>query len=176
MAYLRNKHDITNSTRREVISKKRQLSIKESISIREQHPYLRRRLIRPSNTIKGNPLKILFVRLLTTGNLLTSLVKSNEFRDFLFFINRDVKELLLKAYLTVNYLVKSIKDLAFLSVKARLLAAKSKVYISYDKGILPNNKLLFAVVAYFISVEGQLKQQLLSLKEVFRRYTSKNLA
>jgi hypothetical protein len=111
-----------------------------------------------------------------TSNLLTSLVKSNEFRDFLFFINHDTKELLLKAYLTINYLVKSIKDSAFPSVKTRLLVVKSKVYIFYDKGILLNNKPLIAVVTYFISTEGQLKQQLLSLKEVFRRYTSKNLA
>ena len=91
-------------------------------------------------------------------------------------MNRDAKELLLKAHLTVNHLVKSIKDLAFPGVKARLLAAKSKVYISCDEGISLNNKPLIAVVAYFISAEGQLKQQLLSLKEVFRRYTSKNLA
>src|SRR6266536_1256669 len=93
MAYLLNKHEISDRTYREITTTKRQLSIKESITTREQHPRLRRRLNKSGDymTIQGDPLEILFIRLLATGNLPTSLVQSEEFHDFVYYLSRDAE-------------------------------------------------------------------------------------
>ena len=48
-AYLFNKHEISDNTRKDISTKKRQLSIEESIATGEQHPRLRRRLNKGSD-------------------------------------------------------------------------------------------------------------------------------
>ena len=62
MDHLRKEHDVTDQLYKEILKGKRQLLIKELITNREQHPYLRCRLnTREYSTIKGNLLKILLV-------------------------------------------------------------------------------------------------------------------
>src|SRR6266536_1070707 len=99
--HLRKEHDITDSTRHENHTKKRQLSIEESIATGQQHPRLRRRLITGTySTIKGDPLEILLVRLLASGNLPLSIVENEEFRDLLFYCNRDADDLIPRSHNT----------------------------------------------------------------------------
>jgi hypothetical protein len=75
MDYLRKEHDVTDQSHKEILKGKRQLLIEESIANREQHPRLRRRLNTGEySTIKGDPLEILLVRLLTAGKPLSILI------------------------------------------------------------------------------------------------------
>ena len=114
MNHLSKEHDITGLTRKEASKGKRQLLIKESISTREQYPCLRRRLTtRTYLTIKGDPLKILLVRLLALGNLPTRTVESDEFRDLIYYLNRDADDLIPRSYNTVKNLAITIKESAF---------------------------------------------------------------
>src|SRR6266536_5896840 len=109
--YLRKEHDITDSTRYKNYTKKRQLLIEESIATRQQHPRLRCRLItRIYSTIKGDPLKILLVCLLASSNLPLLIVENKEFRDLLFYYNRDANDLIPRSYNLVKQLVLSIEE------------------------------------------------------------------
>ena len=114
MNHLSKKHDITGLTRKEASKGKRQLSIEESISTGEQHPRLRRRLTTGTySTIKGDPLEILLVRLLASGNLPTRTVESDEFRDLIYYLNRDADDLIPRSYNTIKNLAITIKESAF---------------------------------------------------------------
>src|SRR6266487_6977881 len=73
--HLRKEHDVTDQSHKEISKGKRQLLIEESITNREQHPCLYRRLnTREYSTIKGNSLEILLVRLLVAGKPLSILI------------------------------------------------------------------------------------------------------
>ena len=51
-----------------------------------------------------------------------------------------------------------------------------KIYLSINVSLINiNNKLVITIVTHYIIEDRQLKTILLSLKEVFRRYTSKTL-
>jgi hypothetical protein len=178
MNHLSKEHDITGITRKEASKGKRQLLIEESISTGEQHPRLRRRLTtRTYLTIKGDPLEILLVRLLASGNLPTRTVESDEFRDLIYYLNRDADDLIPRSYNTVKNLAITIKESAFPGAQRRLHSARLKIHLSVDVGLIDvNNKSVIAIVTHYIAEDRQLKTMLLSLKEVFRRYTGETLA
>ena len=157
---------------------KRQLSIEESIAYREQHPRLRRRLNTGSySTLKGDPLEILLVRLLASSNLPPRIVEVEEFRDLIFYLNRDADDVFPHSHSTARDLVLTLKDTALLGAKTQLHSARSTIHLSVDVGLIDaNNKSVIAIVTHFLSEDGKLKTMLLSLKEIFGKHTSKNLA
>ena len=177
MNHLRQEHNIKDKSRQEISTRKRQLLIEESIAYREQHPRLRRRLnTRSYLTLKGDPLEILLIRLLASGNLPPRIVEVKEFRDLIFYLNHDANDVLPRSYLTIRDLVLTLKDTALLGAKTRLYSARSTIYLSVDVGLInANNKSVIAIVTHFLSKDGKLKTMLLSLKEIFGKHTGKNL-
>jgi hypothetical protein len=101
-SHLRALYGITDKSSREITTQKRQLLLEESIAIADQHPYLRRRLNGVRESLEGDPLEVLFVRLIASAHLPLRLVESVEFTDFLFYLNKDVETWLPSSYATIQ--------------------------------------------------------------------------
>ena len=175
-AHLKGSHSITDQSPREVTTKKRQLSLEDAMAAAQEHPRIRRKLRDHGDSIKGDPLEVLFIRLLATGNLPLRLVELGEFRDFLFYLNKDVDAFLPASHTTIQEWIIRQKDSQKERIIQKLHNARSIIHLSVDAGQSPNNHALLAIVAHYISEEGLLETSVLAVKEIDGAHNGPNMA
>jgi hypothetical protein len=175
-AHLRSTHGINDQSPREITHQKRQLSIEETLNTAEQHPRLRRRLNGPTESLQGDPVEILFVRMLASANLPLRLVESPEFRDFVFYLNKDIDSHLPSHHTTITGWITRQRTTQENYQRQRLHSARSLIHLSIDAGLSPNNKPLIVIFAHYIGEDGQLEKALLAVKEIQGKHTGENMA
>jgi hypothetical protein len=174
-------HGITDESPRLLTTKKRQLSIEEAVTNGESRSRLRRKL-NPNgrdsqdSTIQGDPLEYLYTRFLATTNLPLTLVESDEFRDFLYYLNPEIETWLPSSHATIaEWITRNFKAQKE-RITQRLQSARSIIHLSVDSGMAPNHKPLIVICAHYISEDGVLEKSLLAAKEIDGKHDGENLA
>ena len=92
-AHLRDIHSINETSSRDDRTRKRQLSMEDSVAIAKKHPYSRRRLLEEASSLLINPnvLEKLYINFLASCNQLFRLVECPAFRLLLSFLNKDAE-------------------------------------------------------------------------------------
>jgi hypothetical protein len=109
---------------------------------------------------------VLFVRLIASAHLPLRLVESVEFRDFLFYLNKDVETWLPSSHATIQGWIRRQYTEQKERIKQRLHSAISLIHIALDPGTSPNGKPLITICAHYIAEDGQLEKSTLAIKEV----------
>jgi hypothetical protein len=115
---------------------------------------------------------VLFVRLIASAHLPLRLVESIEFRDFLFYLNKDVETWLPSSYATIQGWIRRQYTEQKERIKQRLYSAISLIYIALNPGTLPNGKPLIIIYAHYITEDSQLEKSTLAIKEVLGGHNS----
>lgn len=165
-AYLRSTHGINDQSPREITNQKQQLSIKEIINTAEQHLRLCRRLHGPTESLQGDPVGILFVRMLALANLPLRLVKPPEFQDFIFSLNKDIDSHLPRHHTTIVGWITRQRATQENYQRQRFHSSRSLIHLPIDAGLSPNNKLLIVIFAHYIREDGQLEKAFLAVKKI----------
>ena len=175
-AHLNACHQITDKSRRTTTNKKRQLSLEESLSTIAKYLHLRRCLNGLGETIQGDPLEVIFVRMITSNSLLLRLVESLEFRDFVYYLNKDADTFLPAGHSTIQEWILRQRDSQKNHQKQRLHNARSIIYLCVDAGQSLSNKPLLVITAHYVAEDKQLEKILLAVKEIKGKHTGENMS
>jgi hypothetical protein len=121
-AHLRTIHLIHETSPRDNKTKKRQLSIEDSITMARKHPHSHRRLSKEASGLSINPnvLKKLYINFLASCNQPFRLVECPAFQSLLTFLNEDVKVWLPNSANVINTWLLRQRDHKKERIQARL--------------------------------------------------------
>ena len=144
-----------------------------------KHPQKRQKL----NDLDGGEipldrdvLKVLYIKFIAACNLLLHLVECSKFRALLSYLNSNVDQWLPSAHKTVRTQVMRQFEIEKEKVKSQLQNAKTKIHLSLDIWTSLSNKLIFGIMAYYISNSRALEKVVLTMKEIEGSHKGKNLA
>jgi hypothetical protein len=150
--------------------------MEESLITTEERPHLRRCLNGPRQNIQGDPLEVIFVRMIISNSLLLCLVESPEFRDFIYYLNKEADTFLPGSHGTIQDWIIRQRDAQKEHQKQRLYNARGIIYLAIDAGKSPSNKPLLVITAHYIGEDNQLEKILLALKVIQGKHTGENIA
>jgi hypothetical protein len=165
-AHLRTIHLIHETSPRDNKTKKRQLSIEDSITIAKKHLHSRRRLSEEASGLLINPnvLEKLYINFLASCNQPFRLVECPAFRSLLAFLNEDVKVWLPNSANVINTWLLRQRDHEKERIQARLWSAYTRIHLSLDLWTSPNHLAILGVTATFISDDSVLESFVLALR------------
>jgi hypothetical protein len=174
--HLQSSHHLEESSSREILLKKRQVSIEDALTQAGESRVTRRRLTTGGNSLNPDIVEVLFVKLTTTGNLPLQLVELPEFRDFLYYLNTDIDSWLPKTHHTVKVWLMRQYEAEKIKIISRINAARTQIHLTLDLWTSPNNLPILGVVAHYISSEKKLEKTTLALRQLTGAYTGSNIA
>ena len=200
-AHLKADHNISELSVRQERSKKRQLSIQDTLITATSNPQKRRHLngkwisikisinlltnlnldidysdFTSQPDINPDQLEVLLTTLITECNLPLRLVESPAFRNLLVYLNYQVEPWLPEDHHTIRNWISRQFDFQKQQVKKQLQASLSCIHITTDLWTSGNNLALLGAIAHFVNSQGNLEEVLICLKEVEGSHTGENLS
>lgn len=170
-------HGLQRDSAREVKAKNLQGTIDAALATAEEQNHKRRRLNDQSGgSINAGALEVLYTRLIVACSLPFRLVECPEFRQFLYYLNKDIDTWLPKNHQTIKIWVMRQYESHKEKIKQLIWLARSKVHLSCDLWTSPNSLAILGVVAHFISDGGKLQHCVLALKDIDGEHDGETLA
>jgi hypothetical protein len=120
--------------------------------------------------------EVLFVKLITTGNLPLQLVQLPEFRDFIYYLNPDVEIWLPTSHQTIKTWLMRQYDIEKINIKSKIKGALTQIHLTTDLWTSPNNLPVLGVVANYISPDKKLEKTTLALRQLSGPHSGANIA
>ena len=190
-AHLEVSHTISELSLRQDRSRKRQMSIEDSLITATANPQ-KRRCFKGSfeggfgsspgsdyiaqSDVNPDQLEVLITTFITECNLPLRLVECSSFRNLLVYLNHQIEPWLPEDHHTIRTWIQRQFDFNKQQIKDQLRTALSYIHISTDLWTSGNNLALLGAIARFVNSQGDLEEVLICLKEVEGSHTGENLS
>jgi hypothetical protein len=176
--HLRTIHSIDETSPRDNKTRKRQLSMEDSVAMAKNHPQSRRRLSGEASGLSIDPdiLEKLYINFLASCNQAFYLVESTAFRSLLSFLNEDVEVWLPNSANTINTWLLRQYSHEKEKIQACLWSACTRIHLSLDLWTSPNHLAILGVTATFISEKSTLESFVLALRQVKGDHSGENIS
>jgi hypothetical protein len=114
--------------------------------------------------------------MITSNSLPLRLVESLEFRDFVYYLNKDADTFLPAGHSTIQEWILRQRDSQKNHQKQRLHNARSIIHLCVDVGQSLSNKPLLVITAHYVAKDKQLEKILLAVKEIKGKHTGENMS
>lgn len=171
------RHGINESSPRQERAKRQQSIIDIAQKEGQIHPQKRRKLHdNPGSSINGNTLEILYTRFITACNEPLRLVECEQFRDLLYYLNREVDNWLPSSHNTVQeWVLRQYKIRKDIQIQ-RLQSALSDIHIMADLWSSPNKLPILGITAAYVCEDGKMETSVLAVKAVDGAHGGENMA
>jgi hypothetical protein len=170
-------HGINEDSPRQERAKRQQSIIDTAQKEGLIHPQKRRRLNdHPGTDIDGDTLEILYVRFITACNEPVRLVECQQFRDLLYYLNKQVDNWLPASHNIIReWVLRQYKLKKDIQIQ-RLQSALSNIHIMADLWSSPNQLPVLGITAAYVCEDGKLETAVLALKVVEGTHDGENLS
>jgi hypothetical protein len=118
----------------------------------------------------------LLIRWIVKGQVSYSIVKLDEFRDLLLYLQPSIERYLVRSHSTIASWVQDEFNRSRGLLKAQLAESKSRIHLSFDIWTSPSSLPILGICSHFLSSELSLKQALLGLKVIEGAHEGETIA